>query len=42
MSYNGQIQIQKIDRYTLDNLGLVAGMYFDIGIGDRIIDWGSE
>ncbi|MDM8561585.1 DUF4277 domain-containing protein [Candidatus Parabeggiatoa sp. HSG14] len=34
MSYN--CQIQKIESKTLDHLGLVAGMYDELGIGDII------
>jgi len=39
MSYN--CQIQKIESKTLDHLGLVAGMYDELGIGD-IIDKAIE
>lgn len=39
MSYNRQIQ--KIESKTLDHLGLVAGMYDELGIGD-IIDEAIE
>lgn len=39
MSYNHQIQ--KIESKTLDHLGLVAGMYDELGIGD-IIDEAIE
>ena len=34
MSYNRQIQ--KIESKTLDHLGLVSGMYDELGIGDII------